>query len=223
MANGTAAMHDVARRKMVENQLRANKVTDEAILEAMGRLPRERFVPRVYASLAYVDEDLPLGHGRHLMEPMVQARLVQALEIKSDAIVLDVGCGLGYSTALLAALAGTVVAIEESPELARQANDILNDMGVDNAVVVEAPLAEGYAKQAPYDAILLNGAVPEIPKGLIEQLSPDGRMGLVVKAQESLGVATLVERFGDSVAERPLFDAGTPGLPGFERLKGFVF
>lgn len=216
-------MHDLARRKMVENQLRANKVTDEAILEVMGRLPRERFVPPAYAGLAYVDEDLPVGHGRHTMEPMVLARLVQALEASDQAIVLDVGCGLGYSTALLAGLAGTVVAIEENEELAAQANAVLNEMGVDNAVVVAAALAEGYPKQAPYDAILLNGAVPEVPKGLVEQLSPSGRMGLVVKRGRSLGVATLVERFGDSLAERPLFDAGTPALPGFEREPGFVF
>ncbi|GAB5470899.1 MAG: protein-L-isoaspartate O-methyltransferase [Rhodospirillales bacterium] len=216
-------MQEVARRKMVENQLRANKVTSDRILEAMGRLPRERFVPERYAGLAYVDEDLPLGGGRHALEPMVLARLVQALEVESDAIVLDVGCGLGYSTALLAALAGTVVAIEEERDLTDRANDILNEMGVDNAVVVEAPLAAGYPKQAPYDAILLNGAVPEIPEGLAQQLSPKGRMGLVVSSGAAMGVAMLVERFGDSLTTRVLFDAGTPLLPGFERQPGFVF
>ncbi len=215
--------YDLARRKMVENQLRANKVTDEAVLEAMGRLPRERFAPARYAGLAYVDEDLPLGGGRCMMEPMVLARLAQALEIEHDQIVLDVGCGLGYSTALLASLAGTVVATEEQPDLASQANEILNDLGVDNAVVVEAELSAGYPKQAPYDAILLNGAVPEIPQGLVEQLSPTGRMAMVIKRGGGLGRAVLVERFGDSLAERNLFDAGTPLLAGFEREEGFVF
>ncbi len=214
---------EMARRKMVENQLRANKVTDEAVLEAMGRLPRERFVPERYVGLAYVDEDLPLGSGRHMLEPMVLARLTQALDIKSDQIVLDVGCGLGYSTALLASLAGTVVATEEAGELANRANDILNDLGVDNAVVIEAALPDGYPKQAPYDAILLNGALPEIPQGLIKQLSPGGRMALVLKRGGGLGRAVLVERFGDSLAERSLFDAGTPLLAGFEREEGFVF
>ncbi len=208
---------------MVENQLRANKVTDEAILAAMGSLPREQFVPERYQGLAYVDEDLPIGGGRYLMEPMVLARLAQALDIGRDSIVLDVGCGLGYSTALLASLAGTVVAIEEEADLADKANDVLNEMGVDNAVVVEARLAEGYPKQAPYDFILLNGAVPEVPERLVAQLSSKGRMGLVVKPENAMGVATLVERFGDSLAERPLFDAGTPLLPGFQRQAGFVF
>jgi len=208
---------------MVENQLRANKVTDEAVLEAMGRLPRERFVPERYAGLAYVDEDLPLGGGRCMMEPMVLARLAQALAIEHDQIVLDVGCGLGYSTALLASLAGTVVATEQQPDLAGQANEILNDLGVDNAVVVEAELSTGYPKQAPYDAILLNGAVPEVPQSLVEQLSPTGRMAMVIKRGGGMGLAVLVERFGDSLAERNLFDAGTPLLAGFEREEGFVF
>lgn len=212
---------------MVENQLRANKVTSDAILDVMGRLPRERFVPKRYAGLAYVDEDLPLGQGRYALEPMVLARLVQALEIDSKAIVLDVGCGLGYSTALLGALAGTVVAIEDDSAMIDQANGILNDMGVDNAVVVKAGLSEGYPKQAPYDAILLNGAVPEVPEALAKQLSPEGRMALVIKDDRGpasgMGVATLVERFGDSLASRALFDAGTPLLPGFERETGFVF
>lgn len=215
--------YELARRKMVENQLRANKVTDEAVLEAMGRLPRERFVPERYAGLAYVDEDLPLGGGRCMMEPMVLARLAQALDIQHDQIVLDVGCGLGYSTALLASLAGTVVATEEQTDLAGQANEILNDLGVDNAVVVEAELCAGYPKQAPYDAILLNGAVPEIPQGLVDQLAPTGRMAMVIKRGGGLGRAVLVERYGDSLAELNLFDAGTPLLAGFEREKGFVF
>ncbi len=214
---------EMARRKMVENQLRANKVTDEAVLEAMGRLPRERFVPERYAGLAYVDEDLSLGDERHMMEPMVLARLAQALEIESEQIVLDVGCGLGYSTALLASLAGTVVATEEDADLAAKANDTLNDLGADNAVVVEAALSAGYAKQAPYDAILLNGAVPEIPQNLVEQLSPKGRMALVIKRGGGMGRAVLVERFGDSLAERILFEAGTPLLAGFEQEEGFVF
>ncbi len=214
---------ELPRRKMVENQLRANKVTDEAVLEAMGRLPRERFVPERYVGLAYVDEDLPLDGGRHMMEPMVLARLAQALEIESDQIVLDVGCGLGYSTALLASLSGTVVATEENADLAAKANETLNELGVDNAVVVEAQLPAGYAKQAPYDAILLNGAVPEVPQGLVKQLSPKGRMALVIKRGSGVGRAVLVERFGDSLAERNLFDAGTPLLAGFEREEGFVF
>ena len=211
------------RRKMVDNQLRANKVTDEAVLEAMGRLPRERFVPERYAGLAYVDEDLPLGGGRYMMEPMVLARLAQALEIESDFMVLVAGCGLGYSAAMLASLGGTVVATEEDADLAAKANDILNDLGVDNAVVLEAGLVDGYPKQAPYDAIFIDGAVPEIPQSLVRQLSPKGRMAMVLKQERNMGRAVLAERFGDSLAERPLFDCGTPLLPGFEREKDFIF
>lgn len=216
--------HTLARRKMVENQLRANRVTEERLVAAMETLPRERFVAPERAGIAYVDEDLPVAPGRHLLEPMVLGRLVQALEIKPHEMVLDLACATGYSTALLARLAGTVVAVEPDAALAQQANDTLNALAVDNAVVVAGPLAQGYAKQAPYDAILLNGAVAAVPDALFEQLAEGGRLAAVVKEGEGLGQASLFTRqAGGVVARRILFDAGTPLLPGFAKAPGFVF
>lgn len=209
---------------MVENQLRANRVTEERLVAALESLPRERFVAPERAGIAYVDEDLPVAPGRYLMEPMVLGRLVQALEVKPHEMVLDLACATGYSSALLARLAGTVVAVEPDAALAQQANDTLNALAVDNAVVIAGPLAEGYAKQAPYDAILLNGAVAAVPDTLFAQLAEDGRLAAVVKEGEGLGQASLfIRQAGGVVARRILFDAGTPLLPGFAKAPGFVF
>lgn len=215
--------HDLQRLRMVDNQLRANKVTNERLVDAMSSVPREAFVPPALRGVAYVDEDLQLFPGRYLLEPMVFARLVQALEISADDIVLDVACGLGYSSAVLARLAGTVVALEDDAARVGQANEVLSNCGVDNAVVVEGPLPEGYPKQQPYDAILINGAVDQVPQTLIAQLADGGRLGAVIAKPGGLGRAAIWERFGDSTAERWLFDAGTPKLEAFSREVSFTF
>jgi protein-L-isoaspartate(D-aspartate) O-methyltransferase len=211
------------RRKMVENQLRTNRVTDEALVQAFGTIPRERFVPSQKAGYAYLDEDLQVAGRRFLLEPMVLGRLIQALAIGPGDMVLDVACATGYSTAVLGAIAGTVVAVEEEEDLARKANEILNDLSVDNAVVVHHPHGEGYPKQAPYDAILINGALPEVPQALFDQLADGGRLAAVIKSGAGLGRATLFSKRDGLVGHRILFDAGTPDLPGFARSPGFVF
>ena len=213
----------VARRKMVENQLRTNRVTDDALVQAFAAIPRERFVPKAKAGFAYLDEDLEVAAGRYLLEPMVLGRLVQALNVGPGDMVLDVACATGYSTAVLGAVAGTVVAVEEDAVLAREANRVLDALAVDNAVVVNLPHAGGYPKQAPYDAILVNGALPEVPAPLFEQLAEGGRLAAVIKTGAGLGRATLFSKANGLVGHRVLFDAGTPALPGFERAAGFVF
>lgn len=213
----------IARRKMVENQLRANRVTEEALVAAMDSLPRERFVPPAQAGIAYVDEDLEVASGRYLMEPMVLGRLIQALEIAPADMILDVACATGYSTAVLARLGGTVAAVEEDEALAKAANDTLNALSVDNAVVLHCPHAEGYPKQAPYDAILVNGAMGEVPQALFDQLAEGGRLAVVVKEGRGLGRAVLFRKVGGLIGQRVLFDAGTPLLPGFAKEAGFVF
>ncbi len=215
--------HTLARRKMVENQLRANRVTEDNLVQAMGELPRERFVPAPQAGIAYVDEDLAIAPGRYLLDPMVLGRLVQALEVRPADMVLDLACATGYSTAVLARLGGTVVAVEPDKALAALANETLNALSVDNAVVVEGEVAQGYPKQAPYDAILINGAVAAVPPALLEQLAEGGRLVTVVKDGPGLGRATLYRKLGGLAGHRVLFDAGTPLLPGFARQPGFVF
>lgn len=211
------------RRNMVSNQLRPNKVTDERVLEAMGAVPRELFVSEDLRGVAYVDEDIPLGQGRVLMEPMVLARLLQAAEVGPDDVVLDIGCGTGYTAAVCAKIAATVVAIESEPRFAGDASQTLSDLGADNVVVVEAPPAEGYPAQAPYDVILFSGAVPEIPEKILAQLAEGGRLCAVVAPPNAAPYAALALDCEGKTSIRKLFDASVPLLPGFERAQDFVF
>jgi len=209
------------RRNMVEHQIRTNEVTDESLLAALAEVPRERFVPESLRGVAYIDEDLPLKKGRFLMEPMVFARLLQLAQVSPSDMVLDIGCTTGYSTAVLARLANTVVALESDPELAAAATATLAELGYDNTVVVTAPLAAGYAKQAPYDVIVFGGAVPRVPEKISRQLAEGGRLVAVVG--DGVGRGTLMTRTRGIAASRPVFDAATPVLPDFAIEQGFVF
>lgn len=216
MADFTAA-----RRNMVESQIRTNAVTQEVLLTALAEIPREKFVPEALRGVAYIDEDLPLKKGRYLMEPLVLAKLLQLAAITPDDVVLDIGCGTGYSAALLSKLANTVVALESDPELAARATATLSELSIDNVVIVTAPLAGGYAKQAPYDVIVFNGSVPRIPETIARQLADGGRLVAVVG--EGVGQGILMTRNRGILAQRPAFDAATPILPDFVQEPGFVF
>lgn len=189
----------------------------------MGELPREAFVPPHLRGSAYVDEDLPIGDGRFLMEPMVLARLVQALDITANDVALDVGCGTGYSAAVLARIATTVVAIESDSALIAKASGILSSLGVDNVVMVEGQLAAGYPCQAPYDVIFVDGAIPTVPRALFDQLAEGGRLAAVVVASGAFGKATLFAKKGGIVGGRILFDANVAPLAGFKTDAEFVF
>ncbi len=210
------------RVSMVNGQIRPNSMSDERVAQAMLAVPRELFVPKGLRGVAYVDEDIPVGNGRYLMEPRVLARMLQAAEIEPDNVVLDVGCATGYSTAVLARLAGSVVAIESDEELANRAQALIAELSIDNAAVVVDPLADGYAEQAPYDVILIGGAVEVVPSVLSEQLAEGGRM-ILVKRERGVGVAWLYRRDDGVVSGRELFDAQVMPLPGFERPAEFVF
>jgi protein-L-isoaspartate(D-aspartate) O-methyltransferase len=212
-----------ARLAMVESQLRTNKVTDEAVLDAFLAVPRERFVAPPLRGTAYVDDDLPLGGGRYLMEPMVLARLLQFAEIGRGDRVLEVGCATGYGTALLARLARSVVAIESDVELARQAMARLRELGVGNVAVLEAALAAGYPGRAPYDVILFQGAVARIPDAIAQQLADRGRLVAVLQEGDGVGRAVLMSSAGGVLSRRTCFDASAPLLPGFQPEPSFVF
>jgi len=211
-----------ARLNMVESQVRPNKVTDPRVVGAMLELPRERFVPETLRGIAYVDEDLPLGGNRFLMEPMVLARLVQTARIAAGDSVLEVGAGSGYGAAVMAQMATRVVALESNADLVRQARSVLAALGVGNVEVVSGPLDQGHATAAPYNVIVFGGAVGQIPSRIIDQLAEGGRLVAVVAAPGEPGRATLVTKVAGALSRRVVFDAGSHVLPGFELEPGFA-
>jgi len=213
-----------ARRKMVDTQLRTSDVTDNAVLAAMGAVPREVFVSSNYAPLAYIDEDLPIGgdSGRYVMRPAAFAKLAQAAEIAPSDVVLLVGGGSGYEAAVLARLASSVVVLEQDPDLARIATARLAELEVDSAVVVVGPLPGGWPAEAPYDVILVAGATQANLDALATQLREGGRM-VVVEGTGGAATAQIYRRSAGGVSGRFLFNAAVKPLPGFERPKAFVF
>ena len=217
-----------ARLNMVEGQLRTNKVTDEAVLDGFLTTPRERFVPPNLRGIAYVDDDIPLGNGRFLVEPLVLARLLQLAEIGKDDKVLEIGCASGYATAVLAKIAASVVAVESDPQLAAAARANLQALGIGNVQLQEGPMTAGWRAGAPYNVILINGAVGEIPASISEQLAEGGRLVTVTEGstgpvEARCGSAVLMTRAEGKLSNRPAFDATVEMLPGFARRPAFVF
>lgn len=212
-----------ARLNMVESQLRTNKVHDEAILDAFLEVPRERFVPEHLAGIAYIDEDVPLGGGRCLLEPMVLARLLQLAEIGPEDGVLEIGAATGYATAILARLAQRVIAVEGDQRLVAIARLRMQEMQNGNVTLLEGRLEEGYPAGAPYEVIVIGGAVAAIPDAIVRQLAEGGRLVTVMKPPNGPGHAALMTRSAGLLSQRAQFDAGTALLPGFAPAPGFVF
>jgi protein-L-isoaspartate(D-aspartate) O-methyltransferase len=216
-------LSEAARSHMIESQLRPNKVTDDRVLNAFASVRRELFLPEHLRPVAYIDEDLPLGAGRYLMEPMVAARLLQVASTARTDTALIVGAGTGYEAALTAMLARNVFALEEDPELARRGRAALVEHAIALVNVVEGPLRDGYRARAPYDVILFGGAVAELPSNIVAQLAEGGRLLAVVRGGEAVGRATLTTRTGGVVSHRVIFDAATHLLPGFAPKPAFAF
>ena len=211
-----------ARHHMVQNQLEPNRVSDMRVTGAMEAVPRERFVPEAMAGVAYLDEDIEIAPGRYLMEPMVFARMLQSASCDGGEIALDVGCVTGYSAAVLASLVGTVVAVEADEELAAKATENLTALEADNAVVMVGEHTAGYAEQGPYDIIMIEGQVPQVPSALSDQLAEGGRL-IAVIGTGNVGRLVRVTRSGDNLLQEELFDAMLPPLTGFDQPAGFVF
>lgn len=211
-----------ARRAMVNSQVRINDVTDYRIQDAMLELPREKFVPRSKQAKAYGDAEVEVAEGRHLLCPRDLAKLVHAADIRSDELVLDIACGRGYTTALLARLAETVVGLEADEDLVKRAGERLTEVGADNAVVVQGDPVKGVPDQGPFDVIVIAGAVDAVPQTLFDQLSEGGRLVTFVRSGP-VGRATVFTKGHGAIGERVVFD-GTPTLvPGFEKGAEFVF
>jgi protein-L-isoaspartate(D-aspartate) O-methyltransferase len=212
-----------ARQHMVDSQVRPNKVNDPRILDAMRSIPRERFVPADRLALAYVDEDVPLGGGRVLIEPMVIARLLQVLEPRAGERALVVAAGAGYGAALLARCGCRVTALEEDPGLLAMAQDALMEVAP-SVAVVSGPLAAGWPASAPYDIILIEGGVPEIPAALAGQLgNAGGRLVAVLRGAGRTGQAVLAEVTSGGLRAQPIFDCATPILPSLQPAPVFEF
>jgi protein-L-isoaspartate(D-aspartate) O-methyltransferase len=208
---------------MIQGQLRPNKVTDERLIDALRRIRRELFVPTPLHGLAYVDDDLPLGGGRSLMKPLVAARLLQALMPQPKDIAMVVAAGVGYEAAVLSLMVRSVVAVEADPELARLGRAALVEHQIAGVSYVEAPVSAGHRQRAPYDVILIDGAIDAIPAEISGQLADGGRLAVVLRRHGGVGRAALVTRTGGMLAQRFIFDAAAPVLPGFAVQPGFVF
>jgi protein-L-isoaspartate(D-aspartate) O-methyltransferase len=213
-----------ARRVMVDRQVRTADVTDLRIIAALLDVPREAFVPAARRAVAYLDLDVPVNEsGRALLKPMVFAKLLQAAGIAETDHVLDVGCATGYSAAVLGKLAGHVVALEEDAAMARGARETLAQIGTSNIAVASGALAAGWAEGAPYDVIVVEGAVELVPDSLLSQLREGGRLVTVV-GFGPMGKATLYRRAaGGHAGALPVFDAAAALLPGFAKPAAFVF
>ena len=216
-------MTDFSSRRvmMVDTQVRPSDVTKFPIIDAMLAIQREAYVPVASREAAYMGENLTLAPGRVMLEPRTLAKMLDALDIQPSEVVLDIGCGLGYSSAVIARLADAVVAVEEDDSLAGLAQNVLASQGVDNAAVVHAPLAAGAAKHGPYDVITVQGGVEVVPDGLLAQLKDGGRIACVFM-EGALGVARIGYKSGSKVTWRFVFNAGAPVLPGFGAVRSFA-
>ena len=210
------------RMNMVESQVRANDVTDIRIHEAMRDVPRERFVPAAKRGIAYADGAVEVVANRYLLEPRTFSKLLQLAQINSTDSVLDVGCVTGYSTAVIARLAGKVIGLEQDADLVRIASDMVPAVGATNITIVQGSLADGHRAGAPYNAILVNGAIEAAPEALLEQLAEGGRLVAVVQSGEQ-SRAHLYLRQNGRIGSRVAFDAWAPLLAGFRHKVGFVF
>lgn len=209
------------RRMMVDTQVRPSDVTKFPIIEAMLTVPREIFVPVAQREAAYADEILTLGDGRVMLDPRTLAKMLDALDIGGDELVLNIGCGLGYSAAVVAQLAQAVIALEEDESFAQDAQELLSDWGADNAIVHVGPLAEGAAEHGPYDAILIQGGVEEMPRSITEQVKDGGRICCIFM-DGALGTVRIGHKSGEAVSWRYAFNAAAPILPGFAATKEFA-
>lgn len=216
-------MSDFAQRRtmMVDTQVRPNDVTSYPVIDAMLTIPREQFVPDARRDVAYAGENLDLGPRRVLLEPRTLGKMMEVLDLQSDDLVLNVAGGYGYSAAVMARIAEAVVAVEEDPAMAAEAQARLAAQDVFNVVVIEGPLAQGCASQAPYDAMLIEGAIELLPEALADQLAEGGRV-VALFVEGHLGSVRIGRKVDGRINWRFAFNAGAPLLPGFEAQRGFV-
>jgi len=212
-------MFDAARLHMIDSQIRPSDVTDPQVLAAFEAVAREGYVPRAARALAYADVPVEVAPGRFMLEPRCFAKLLQLAAIKPDDRILDVGCATGYSSAVLARLGGKVIALEQDADLLRIASDGLSNS---NVTLVQGALIEGVKAEAPFDVIMVEGAIEQVPETLLSQLAEGGRL-LAVMNDGPQGMATLFLKEHGGIGRRGVFDAAAPLLAGFKKAMGFIF
>ena len=213
-----------ARKIMLESQIRPNKVIDEKVLSAFSIIPRELFVQKSMRDIAYIDEDLPLSNGRYLMEPMVLARLIQSLNLNVFDNVMIIGVGTGYSAAIISQIVASVIGIESRTNLIKKAENNLIHLDITNTVLFKERLQDGYSKEAPYNAILIDGGVGFIPDSILNQLAKNGRLVSIYRRKiETAGEASLWMRAASNFTRTCLFNAQVPTLEEFKKKPEFSF
>ncbi|SPF81921.1 protein-L-isoaspartate O-methyltransferase family protein [Pseudoprimorskyibacter insulae] len=215
-------MTDYAARRtmMVDTQVRPSDVTKFPIIDAMLSVPRESFVPRDKREAAYIGENVELGGGRVVLEPRTLAKMLDALDIANDELVLDIGTGLGYSSAVIARIAEAVIAVEDDEDRADEAQALLSENGSDNVVLHKGALTAGAADHGPYDVIIVQGGVEYLPEALTEQLKEGGRICVLFQTG-ALGEVRIGYKIDGKMHWRLAFNAGAPVLPGFEKHAAF--
>jgi protein-L-isoaspartate(D-aspartate) O-methyltransferase len=211
-----------ARTAMVDCQVRPSDVTKFPIIEAMLAVPREAYVPPARKSVAYAGEHIALSPDRVLLDARTFSKMLDGVNIRPTDLVLDLGCGMGYSSAVIARLAEAVVAVEEDADLARAATETLSDMSVDNVLVTNAKLIEGDAKHGPYDVVIVEGAIEELPLAISDQIKDGGRIVAIVQDQ-NMSQCRIGYKSRGTIAWRYAFDASAPVLSGFEEKEEFAF
>ena len=206
---------------MVDTQIRPSDVTKFPIIDAFLSVPREKFVPDGKREAAYIGENFQIGPSRIILEPRTLAKLLDALDIHNDELVLDVGSGLGYSAAVISLIAQVVIAVEDDSSLASEAAEILSEIGMDNVVVQVAKLEEGAPEHGPYDVIILQGGVEEIPTSILKQLKNGWRIGAIF-IEKGLGTAKIGFKLNNIITWRYSFNAAAPILQGFFKQKDFA-
>jgi len=212
-----------ARHNMIEQQIRPWDVLDQRVLEQILRTPREDFVLPAYRNAAFTDTMLPIGHDQMMMEPKLEARMLQALAVQPGEKVLEVGTGSGYVTALLAGMVRQVVSVEIVPELHGKAKALLARRGIDNVKLAQGDAANGWDAEQPYDAIAVTGSLPSLPLGLKQNLQIGGRLFAVI-GEEPIMEAVLVSRINaNEWREETLFETVVPHLMSAQKVQHFVF
>ena len=214
----------IARKNMVENQIRANKVTSLNIINAFLDVPREKFVPDALQEISYVDEDIQLSRNRFMMKPMILARLFQSLNLKGNENILHVGSNAGYGSAILSRMCSSVISLESDKKLFETSIHTFSNMGFDNVVPLHGSMENGVEKEAPFDIIFIEGSIETEPKSLFDQLNENGKLIAIIRpANTKIGKAKLFFKISNEIGLENLFDAQVSKLSIFKSKTKFSF